>query len=182
VRAPASPYVLQAGNVIPAAMVTGLRSDLPGQVVAQVTENVYDSPTGRFLLIPQGSCLVGQYDAQVSFGQSRVLLVWSRLLLPNGRSIVLERQPGADGAGYAGLEDGVAPRPRRLFGSAPARTGRRSSRRSSSRRCSRGSWRPIGRSPGPARGGEADALTWCDAGPSRLRIRLSRRFPIVRRS
>lgn len=107
VRAPASPYVLQAGNVIPAAMVTGLRSDLPGQVVAQVTENVYDSPSGRYLLIPQGSRLIGQYDAQVSFGQSRVLLVWNRLLLPNGRSIVLERQPGADSGGYAGLEDGV---------------------------------------------------------------------------
>lgn len=107
VRAPASPYVVQAGNVIPAALVTGLRSDLPGQVTAQVTENVYDSPTGRFLLIPQGSRLIGQYDSQVSFGQSRVLLVWNRLLLPNGRSIVLERQPGADNAGYAGLEDGI---------------------------------------------------------------------------
>lgn len=115
VRAPASPYVLQAGNVIPAAMVTGLRSDLPGQVVAQVTENVYDSPSGRYLLIPQGSRLVGQYDAQVSFGQSRVLLVWNRLLLPNGRSIVLERQPGADGGGYAGLEDGVNYHWGRLF-------------------------------------------------------------------
>jgi len=115
VRAPASPYVLQAGNVIPAAMVTGLRSDLPGQVVAQVTENVYDSPSGRYLLIPQGSRLVGQYDAQVSFGQSRVLLVWNRLLLPNGRSIVLERQPGADSGGYAGLEDGVNYHWGRLF-------------------------------------------------------------------
>ena len=115
VRAPSSPYVLQAGNVIPAAMVTGLRSDLPGQVVAQVTENVYDSPSGRYLLIPQGARLVGQYDAQVSFGQSRVLLVWNRLLLPNGRSIVLERQPGADGAGYAGLEDGVNYHWGRLF-------------------------------------------------------------------
>jgi len=115
VRAPASPYVLQTGNVIPAAMVTGLRSDLPGQVVAQVTENVYDSPSGRYLLIPQGSRLVGQYDAQVSFGQSRVLLVWNRLLLPNGRSIVLERQPGADSGGYAGLEDDVNYHWGRLF-------------------------------------------------------------------
>jgi len=115
VRAPASPYVLQAGNIIPAAMVTGLRSDLPGQVVAQVTENVYDSPSGRYLLIPQGSRLVGHYDAQVSFGQSRVLLVWNRLLLPNGRSIVLERQPGADSGGYAGLEDGVNYHWGRLF-------------------------------------------------------------------
>lgn len=114
-RAPGSSFVLQAGNVIPAAMVTGLRSDLPGQIVAQVTENVYDSPSGRYLLIPQGSRLVGQYDSQVSFGQSRVLLVWNRLLLPNGRSIVLERQPGADNAGYAGLEDGVNYHWGRLF-------------------------------------------------------------------
>jgi type IV secretion system protein TrbI len=104
---PASPYVLQAGSVIPAALITGIRSDLPGEVTAQVTEDVYDSPTGRFLLIPQGGKLVGQYDSQVSFGQSRVLLVWTRLIMPNGRSIALERQPAADAAGYAGLEDGV---------------------------------------------------------------------------
>lgn len=107
VQAPASPYVLQAGAVIPAALLTGLRSDLPGQVTAQVTEDVYDSPTGKFLLIPQGARLVGQYDAQVAFGQSRALLVWNRLIMPNGRSIVLERQPGADPEGYAGLEDEV---------------------------------------------------------------------------
>jgi type IV secretion system protein TrbI len=104
---PASPYLLQAGAVIPAALITGLRSDLPGQVTAQVTENVYDSPTGQSLLIPQGARLIGQYDAQVAFGQSRALLVWNRLIMPNGRSIVLERQPGADAEGYAGLEDEV---------------------------------------------------------------------------
>jgi type IV secretion system protein VirB10 len=101
---PASPYVLQAGAVIPAALLMGLRSDLPGQVTAQVTEDVYDSPTGKILLIPQGARLVGQYDAQVAFGQSRVLLVWNHLIMPNGRSVVLERQPGADPEGYAGLE------------------------------------------------------------------------------
>jgi type IV secretory pathway VirB10-like protein len=72
-----------------------------------VIENIYDSPTGRFLLVPQGTRLIGVYDSQVSFGQSRVLLVWTRLIMPNGRSIVLERQPGADTAGYAGLEDEV---------------------------------------------------------------------------
>ena len=104
---PASPYLLQAGAVIPAALITGLRSDLPGQVTAQVTEDVYDSPTGQHLLIPQGARLIGQYDAQVAFGQSRALLVWNRLIMPNGRSIVLERQPGADAEGYAGLEDEV---------------------------------------------------------------------------
>lgn len=105
--APASPFVLQAGAVIPAALITGIRSDLPGQITAQVTENIYDSPTGRSLLVPQGTRVVGQYDNNVQFGQGRVLLVWNRLILPNGRSIVLERQPGADTQGYAGLEDGV---------------------------------------------------------------------------
>ncbi|PBB90294.1 conjugal transfer protein TraI [Mesorhizobium sp. WSM3864] len=104
---PASPYVLQAGAVISAALITGIRSDLPGQITAQVTENVYDGPTGRALLIPQGTRVVGEYDNGVGFGQRRVLLVWNRLIFPNGRSIVLERQPGADGEGYAGLEDGV---------------------------------------------------------------------------
>ncbi|PZV40474.1 TrbI/VirB10 family protein [Mesorhizobium kowhaii] len=107
VTPPASPYVLQAGAVIPAALITGIRSDLPGQITAQVTENVYDSPTGRSLLIPQGTRVIGQYDNGVGFGQRRVLLVWSRLVFPNGRSIVLERQPGTDDQGYAGLEDGV---------------------------------------------------------------------------
>ncbi len=107
VAAPASTYVVQAGNIIPAALITGIRSDLPGQITAQVTENVFDSPTGRFLLVPQGTRLIGIYDSQVAFGQSRVLLVWTRLIMPNGRSIVLERQPGADTAGYAGLEDEV---------------------------------------------------------------------------
>jgi type IV secretion system protein VirB10 len=107
IMAPTSPYILQAGAMIPAAMITGIRSDLPGQITAQVTENVYDSPTGALLLIPQGTRIIGQYDAGVTFGQRRVLLVWNRLILPNGRSIVLERQPGADASGYAGLEDGV---------------------------------------------------------------------------
>jgi type IV secretion system protein VirB10 len=107
IAAPASCFVVQAGNVIPASLITGIRSDLPGQITAQVTENVFDSPTGRWLLIPQGARLIGIYDSQVAFGQSRVLLVWTRLIMPTGRSIVLERQPGADTAGYAGLEDGV---------------------------------------------------------------------------
>ncbi|WP_333793858.1 TrbI/VirB10 family protein [Hyphomicrobium sp.] len=107
VMAPASPFVLQAGAVIPAALITGIRSDLPGQITAQVTEPIYDSPTGRILLVPQGTRIIGQYDNAVQFGQRRVLLVWNRLILPNGRSLVLERQPGADSQGYAGLEDGV---------------------------------------------------------------------------
>jgi len=104
---PASPYQVMAGTIIPAALVTGINSDLPGQVIANVTEAVYDTATGRFLLIPQGSRLLGRYDSQVSFGQRRVLLVWTRLILPDTSSISLDRLPGIDPAGYAGLEDGV---------------------------------------------------------------------------
>jgi type IV secretion system protein TrbI len=105
---PASTHTLHAGSVIAAALVTGIRSDIPGQVTAQVTQNVYDSVTGQHLLIPQGSKLIGQYDAEISFGQSRALLVWNRLILPDGRSIILERLPAADPQGYAGLEDRVS--------------------------------------------------------------------------
>ena len=104
---PASPYQVMAGTVIPAALVTGINSDLPGQVIANVTEAVYDTATGRHLLIPQGSRLIGRYDSQVSFGQRRVLLVWTRLILPDTSSVALDRLPGIDPAGYAGLEDGV---------------------------------------------------------------------------
>jgi type IV secretion system protein TrbI len=119
---PASPFVVQAGTVIPAALMTGIRSDLPGQITAQVTENVYDTPTGRARLIPQGARLIGIYDSQVAFGQSRVLLVWTRLIMPNGRSIVLERQPGADVAGYSGLEDELDNHWKELLGAAALST------------------------------------------------------------
>ncbi len=107
VQEKASPYIVQAGTVIAAALITGIRSDLPGQISAQVTEHVYDSPTGAHLLIPQGSRLIGQYDSQVAFGQSRVLLVWNRIVMPNGTSIVVERLQGADPQGFSGLEDEV---------------------------------------------------------------------------
>ncbi|MFG1302920.1 TrbI/VirB10 family protein [Xanthobacter autotrophicus] len=103
----ASPYVVQAGTVIPAALVTGIKSDLPGTVTAQVISPVYDSPTGAHLLIPQGARLIGQYDSQIAFGQSRVLLVWNRIVMPDGTSIVLERLQGTDTQGYSGLEDEV---------------------------------------------------------------------------
>ncbi|WEX08535.1 TrbI/VirB10 family protein [Chelativorans sp. AA-79] len=103
----ASPYVVQAGSVIPAALITGINSDLPGQITAQVTEHVYDSPTGSHLLIPQGARLIGQYDSQVAFGQRRVLLVWNHIVMPDGTSIVLERLAGSDTQGFSGLEDGV---------------------------------------------------------------------------
>lgn len=102
---PSSPNIVQAGSVIPAALITGIRSDLPGQITAQVTQNVYDSPTGRILLIPQGARLIGEYDSEIAAGQSRVLLAWDRLILPGGRSIALDRSPGADVAGMAGLAD-----------------------------------------------------------------------------
>lgn len=102
-----SPFIIQAGTIISAALLTGIRSDLPGEITAQVTEHVYDSPSGQALLIPQGSRLIGSYDSQVAFGQSRVLLVWTRLILPNGKSILLDHQKGADVAGYSGLEDEV---------------------------------------------------------------------------
>ena len=104
---PSSPYQVMAGTIIPAALVTGINSDLPGQVIANVSEAVYDTATGRHLLIPQGSRLIGRYDSQVAFGQRRVLLVWTRLILPDTSSVALDRLPGVDPAGYAGLEDGV---------------------------------------------------------------------------
>ena len=104
---PRSPYTVMAGTIIPAALITGIDSDLPGRVLASVTEPVYDSATGRFLLIPQGSRLVGEYDSQIAAGQRRVLLVWTRLILPDTSSISLDRLPGVDAAGNAGLEDGV---------------------------------------------------------------------------
>jgi type IV secretion system protein VirB10 len=105
VRSPSSMHIVQAGSVIPAALITGIRSDLPGQVTAQVTQNVYDSPTGRNLLIPQGARLIGEYDSEIASGQDRVLLAWDRLILPGGKSIQLGREPGADAAGMAGLSD-----------------------------------------------------------------------------
>jgi type IV secretion system protein VirB10 len=104
---PVSRWQLMAGTVIAAALVTGINSDLPGQVIATVTEPVYDSATGEALLIPQGTRLLGQYDAQISFGQRRVLLVWTRLVMPDGSSITLDRTVASDVAGSAGLEDGV---------------------------------------------------------------------------
>lgn len=106
-QTPGSPYQLMAGTLLSAAMVTGLNSDLPGQAIATITEPVYDTVTGRKLLIPQGSKLMGQYDSQVSYGQSRILLVWNRVVMPDGSSIVLDRLSGTDTQGFAGLEDEV---------------------------------------------------------------------------
>jgi type IV secretory pathway VirB10-like protein len=104
---PVSPYQVMAGTMIAAALVTGLNSDLPGEVIAQVTGNVYDSVTGQILLIPSGSRLIGSFDSVVAFGQSRALVVWRRIILPDGSSIEIDNLPATDAGGYAGLEDEV---------------------------------------------------------------------------
>lgn len=102
-----SPYSLLSGTVISASLITGINSDLPGQALAQVTENIYDTVTGRYLLIPQGSRLIGRYDSEISGGQQRVLVVWERIIRPDGSSIQIDNLSGADKAGYAGLSDNV---------------------------------------------------------------------------
>ncbi|KUY99099.1 MULTISPECIES: TrbI/VirB10 family protein [unclassified Burkholderia] len=104
---PTSPYQVMAGTVIVAALVTGIKSDLPGDVIGTVTEPVYDTATGRYLLIPQGSRIFGKYNSQVAYGQSRVQVVWNRIILPDTSSLTLDNLAGTDPAGYAGLEDGV---------------------------------------------------------------------------
>lgn len=104
---PKSPYELLAGTIIPAVLITAINSDLPGPVIAQVRENVYDTVSGNFLLVPQGARLLAQYDSKVAWGQERVLLCWNRLLLPNGDSLNLQCMPAADLQGGAGLTDSV---------------------------------------------------------------------------
>ncbi len=104
---PSSPYQVMAGTVVSGALVTGIKSNLPGDVIATVTEPVYDTATGKFLLIPQGSRILGKYNSQVSYGQSRVQVVWNRVILPDTSSLKLDNLAGTDSAGYSGLEDGV---------------------------------------------------------------------------
>lgn len=106
-KTPTSPYQVMAGTVIAGALVTGIKSDLPGDVIATVTEPVYDTATGKFVLIPQGSRILGRYNSQVSYGQSRVQVVWNRIILPDTSSLTLDNLAGADPAGNSGLEDGV---------------------------------------------------------------------------
>jgi len=107
VRAPASPWILSSGSVIAGSLVTGLNSDLPGLVVAQVSENVYDSITGRTLLIPQGARLIGRYESAIAFGQRRAFVAWQRIIWPDGSSLTIDNAPASDAAGYAGLADKV---------------------------------------------------------------------------
>ena len=104
---PVTPFEVMAGTVIPASLITGVNSDLPGTVIAQVTQNVYDTVTGQYLLIPQGAKLIGRYDSVIAFGQSRALLVWSRIIYPDGASILIDNLPASDVAGYSGLADQV---------------------------------------------------------------------------
>ncbi|MFC7293000.1 TrbI/VirB10 family protein [Hirschia litorea] len=101
---PASPYQIMAGTLIPASLVTGINSDLPGTIIAQITQPVYDTATGHHILIPQGARLLGRYQSSVSFGQNRALVIWNRILFPDGHSIIISA-PGADEQGYSGLSD-----------------------------------------------------------------------------
>ena len=107
IRAPASRWQISAGSVIPASLITGLNSDIPGMVVAQVTEPVFDSASGRTVLVPQGARLLGRYDSRIAFGQRRAMLVWERLVMPDGSSLALDNAPATDAAGYAGIADSV---------------------------------------------------------------------------
>ena len=118
VQAPRSPYELRAGSVIPATLISGINSDLPGQIVGQVSQSVYDTATGQHLLIPQGSRLVGTYNSGVAYGQERVLVAWTRIVFPDGKALDIGSMPGADAAGYAGFEDKVNHHYVRLFASA----------------------------------------------------------------
>jgi type IV secretion system protein VirB10 len=117
-EAPRSPYEVKAGTVIPAIMVGGINSDLPGQIIGQTVENVYDTATGRYILIPQGSKLVGTYHNAITTGQERVLVAWTRIIFPDASSVDLGKMPGADSAGFAGLHDQVNTHFWKKFGSA----------------------------------------------------------------
>lgn len=107
VESAASPYTLAAGSIIAASLITALNSDIPGTIIAQVTQNVFDSAKGSHLLIPQGASLIGTYDSAVAYGQDRVLVVWQRLLLPDGASLRLDNMPATDSAGRGGLSGKV---------------------------------------------------------------------------
>jgi len=117
-REPGRPFEVKTGTVIPGIMISGINSDLPGSLIAQVSQNVYDTATGHHLLVPQGAKLYGVYDSRVVYGQSRVLVAWNRLIFPDGSAVTLGAMPGADVSGYAGYEDLVNNHYLRIFGSA----------------------------------------------------------------
>jgi len=118
VEAPRSPYELRAGFVVPATLISGINSELPGQIMAQVSQDVYDTPVGKYKLIPQGSRLVGSYASDVAYGQSRILIAWQRIVFPDGKALDIGAMPGADGAGYGGFKDQVNNHYFRVFSSA----------------------------------------------------------------
>ena len=118
VATPTSAYELKRGSVIPATLITGINSDLPGRITAQVSQNVYDSATGHQLLIPQGAKLMGRYDSKVAFGQSRVLVVWTDIIFPNGSTLQIGGMAGTDAEGYGGFNDEVDNHYVQVFGSA----------------------------------------------------------------
>jgi type IV secretion system protein VirB10 len=117
-EAPRSPYELRAGFVVPATLISGINSDLPGQIMAQVSQDVFDTATGRHKLIPQGARLVGRYSSEVAYGQARVLVAWQRIVFPDGKAMDIGAMPGADSAGFAGFHDEVNNHYIRLFASA----------------------------------------------------------------
>jgi len=113
-----SPFELKRGSVIPASLITGLNSDLPGRITAQVSQNVYDSATGHRLLIPQGTKLFGRYDSKIAFGQNRVLVVWTDIIFPNGSTLQIGGMAAIDAQGYSGFRDKVDRKWLQTFGSA----------------------------------------------------------------
>jgi type IV secretion system protein VirB10 len=115
---PLSPYELKSGTVIPAVMLTGINSDLPGFITAQVTEAVHDSATGRYPLVPKGSRIVGVYDSEIAYAQNRLLVAWNKIVFPNGATLQINGMPGVDGIGQAGIEDKVNNHYWRIFGAA----------------------------------------------------------------
>ena len=117
-EAPRSPYELRAGFVVPATLISGINSDLPGQIMAQVSQDVFDTATGKYKLVPQGSRLVGSYSSDVAYGQARVLIAWQRIVFPDGKAMDIGSMPGADSAGYSGFGDKVNNHYLRVFGSA----------------------------------------------------------------
>ncbi|MET3435010.1 type IV secretion system protein VirB10 [Herbaspirillum seropedicae] len=120
---PRSPYELRAGFVVPATLISGVNSELPGQIMAQIAQDVYDTPTGKYLLLPQGSRLLGSYSSDIIYGQARVLIAWQRIVFPDGKALDIGAMPGADSAGYAGFTDQVNNHYLRLFGSAILMSG-----------------------------------------------------------
>ena len=115
---PNSRYELRAGGVIPGVMISGISSELPGQIIGQVSQNIYDTATGKYLLIPQGTKIIGIYSSDVSFGQNSVLVAWQRLVFPDGKALDIGSMPGADSAGFAGFRDQVDHHYARIYGSA----------------------------------------------------------------